>query len=117
MKNKLIKYFVVGVEVLIGYGTIAVSVASAATGSITIESPFTGTIIDVLDRIIGFLFAVGIPITVIMILYGAFQMLTAGAKPEQFKKGGATLMYAVIGLIILLLSRGIISIVQQLIKG
>lgn len=115
MKNKLIKYFVVGVEVLIGYGTIAVSTASAEV--IEIKSPFTGTIIDVLNRIIGFLFAVGIPITVIMILFGAFQMLTAGAKPEQFKKGGATLMYAVIGLIILLLSRGIISLVQQLIKG
>jgi len=107
------------------YSVIFISRAYAQTpggtvdtgGSVTIDSPFSGTIIDVLQRITNFLILIGAPIATIMVLYGAFQMLTAGANAEQFRKGTQTILYAAIGYGIVLIGSGIISIVKQLITG
>lgn len=114
---------VLALEAVTSYSIILVSRVNAAGGSgggsqdIIIPSPFSGTIIDVLDKIIGFLVAIAVPITVIMILIGAFQMLTSGGNAETFRKGTKTVMFAVIGLAVVLLGRGVITLVRELITG
>lgn len=116
--------FVLGT--LMGYGILGISYVNAdsgsggsggAGGSIVITPPFSGTITDVLDRLTSFLAAVAIPITTIMILIGAFQMLTSGGNAEQFRKGTKTITYAVVGLIVVLLGRGSIALIKQLVTG
>lgn len=96
----------------------AVDTEGGGGQDVVIDPPFSGTIIDVLDRIIGFLVVVAIPIATIMVLYGAFQMLTAGASSaDQFKNGVKTITYAAIGFAVVLIGRGIIFLVKQLITG
>lgn len=106
-----------GVFYFVSFIHAAVGGEGGGGQGIVIPSLFSGTIIDVLDRIIGFLLAIAVPIATIMVLYGAFQMLTAGGKAEQFMKGNKTIMYAAIGFAIVLIGRGVISLVQQLITG
>jgi len=53
----------------------------------------------------------------IMIVVAAFQMIMAQGKPEDFKKAQHTIVYAVIGLAILLIAQGIAAIVKKVLTG
>ena len=50
-----------------------------------------------------------------MILIGGFQILTAKDSPEKVKSGRATIMYAVIGFVIILISKGVALILLNII--
>ena len=45
-----------------------------------------------------------------IILWGAYQIMTAGGDPKKFQTGGKTILYAVIGFIIALMAKNIVSI-------
>lgn len=75
----------------------------------------TTSIVDLLYKIIDALTKfVATPVAVLMIIIGAFQMLSAGGDPEKFKKGKNTILYAAIGFAVLLLARLIIGLVQEI---
>lgn len=71
----------------------------------------TGLLKDIIDALTIF---IAPPIAVLMIIIGAFQMLSAGGDPEKFKTGKKTILYAAIGFAILLLARLIIGLVQEI---
>ncbi len=75
------------------------------------------TIMTLLTRIIGFLYFIAVPIVTIMVLVGAFQILTAGGDPEKFKTGKRTIIYAVVGFAILLVSSGLAILIENVLKG
>lgn len=54
------------------------------------------------------------PIVVGMILIGAFQMLFAAGDPEKFSRGRKTILYTVIGYMIVLAGSGIVGIINDL---
>ncbi len=67
-----------------------------------------------LDRISTFLIAVSIPIAGLMILWAAYQILTAGGDPAKFDRGKKTILYTIIGLVVILLSKGLVTIIKAL---
>ena len=73
-----------------------------------------GTIPELLNNIAGYLIYISIPVVTIMIIYGAFQMLTAADSPEKFKSGKQTIVYALIGFIIVLLAKGITALIEEI---
>lgn len=75
----------------------------------------TTSITDLINRVINYLIIyIGPPILTLMILYGAFQILTAGGDPEKFKTGRKTILYAVIGYAILLVAGGVGFLIKEL---
>jgi hypothetical protein len=85
---------------------------------VSIPNPIgSGTFQDLVERIARYLFQIGIPIAVIMILYAAFLYMTAGGSEEKVNKAHKALTYAVIGLGILFLAWGITSLVKELLGG
>lgn len=54
------------------------------------------------------------PIVAIIVIVGAFQILFAGGDEEKFKTGKKAIYYAVIGYAILLLARGIVFIIREI---
>lgn len=73
-------------------------------------------IADLLDRIVGFLQTIAIPIVAIMVIWGGFQMLFATGDPEKFKTGKKTIIYAAIGFAVILIAKGVTSIVKDLLQ-
>lgn len=72
-------------------------------------------IYDLLNRIaFNYLLPIAAPIAVIMIIYGAFQILTAAGDVEKVKTGRKTIIYAAVGLGIVLLSTGIVAIIKEI---
>ncbi len=67
--------------------------------------------------VINFLFTIAIPLCGIIILVGGFQMMTAAGDPEKFSTGKKTLLYAVIGFVVILLSGSVAALIQSLFKG
>lgn len=90
--------------------------ASAQTAAL--QNPLQGTnsITDLLQAIIHWMILIGAPIAVLMIIYGATEMLFAGGNPEKFKKGKNVILYAVIGYGIITIGWGIVSIIEKLLQ-
>lgn len=67
-------------------------------------NPFgaASNLFSIFQFIINFLMKISFPIAAIMIMWGAFLILTAGGKPENLSKGRAAIVWAVVGLIIIL---------------
>jgi Type IV secretion system pilin len=72
----------------------------------------------VMTAVLSFLFwDVATPLCVIMVLVGAFQMMSAGGDPEKFSNGRKTLMYAAIGFVVALLAGGLTSLLTGIVNG
>jgi len=83
--------------------------------TITIPNPLKVTTIAALvERINRWLIYIGAPILTLMVIIGAFQILTAGGNPEKVTSGRKTITYAVIGYALLLLSSGITKIIESI---
>lgn len=81
-------------------------------GGTTIESPITAdSIPEILNRIVDFLLIVAAPLAIIMTIYAGYLYMTAAGSEEKVKKAHKTITYVVIGVALLILSKGIISLV------
>lgn len=67
----------------------------------------------VVQKIINGIFTLSIPVAVLMILIGAFQILTAGGEEEKFKNGKNTIKWAVIGFMLVIISLGLVDIILE----
>lgn len=74
----------------------------------------TTSVVDLLNRILRSLTFVAVPIAVLMIIIGAFQIMSAGGDPEKFSTGKKTILYAAIGFAVLLTARLLIDISAEL---
>ncbi len=104
----------------------AIALAQSNTGntSISLCDPLGNncaygneTFQSILTNVIAFLSGIAIPITVIMVLVGAFQMMTSSGDPEKFTQGRKTLTYAAIGFAIAILASGITSLINNILTG
>ena len=80
----------------------------------TVVNPLaTGTILDVINNIIDFLQLVLSPLAVLVILYAAFVLMTSGGSEEKIKKGKLIIIWAIVGVVVLLVANSIIGFVQS----
>ncbi len=68
---------------------------------------------DLLVFIGGQLYLLSIPIVVIMILYGAFQILTAAGEESKIQIGKRTIKYAILGFVVVLVAGGIADLIKS----
>ncbi|MFY9492911.1 MAG: hypothetical protein WAP55_00260 [Minisyncoccia bacterium] len=81
-------------------------------GDVTITNPLQGinSIPDVIDRIINFLAVLAAPIAVLMLVYAAYLFVLAGTSPDNVKKAKSIILYVVVGLVVLGLSKAIVYV-------
>lgn len=72
-------------------------------------TPFT-----ILERISTYLIYISTLVLPVVVLYAAFQILTAADNPEKFESGKKTILYAVIGFAIILTARGLVFVVGEI---
>ncbi|MEK7501078.1 MAG: pilin [Patescibacteria group bacterium] len=68
-----------------------------------------GSVQEIADRIINFLLLLAAPIAVVMTIYAGYLFMTARDNQDQVKKARTTLLYVIIGVIILVLSKAVVS--------
>ena len=83
-----------------------------------IPNPLTDcTISGLLSRIIDWLIYLSFFITVVMIIWGGVNYVTAGGNAEKVKTANRTLVYALIGFAIVILSKAFASLLVSLLAG
>jgi len=71
---------------------------------------------DLVGVVANYIFNLAIPVAVLVIIYGGFRMLTSGGVPANYKKGLDALKYAALGLAILLIGKGFVSLVKSILS-
>ncbi len=78
-----------------------------------LPDPFAGRDFSwVVGKIADFLIIIGAPLAAIMILIGGYYMVISGGDPEKFSTGRKTILYAAIGFAVILLAKGVATIIQ-----
>jgi hypothetical protein len=105
---------------MLGIQSLFLKIAYAAETSFDLKeyNPFgtsCDSILCVVAGIIRLVRVIATPLAVMMILYGAFLILTAGAKPDNLTKGRQIIWYAIIGYILILAAGGLTLLIQSLV--
>ncbi|MDP3004099.1 MAG: TrbC/VirB2 family protein [Candidatus Azambacteria bacterium] len=102
------------------FGIVAIGASNAIAQSVTIPNPLGSGGSDIptlIDTIATWLLGIGLTISTIIIIWAAFLFMTSGGSEKKVTQARQTLWYAIIGLVILLLAKGVTSIVRSFLSG
>lgn len=68
----------------------------------------------IIGRIIDFIFKIAIPIVPLMMIYAGFLFVTAGGSTQKIEQAKNIIIWTIVGLAIVLLARGFLAIIEQL---
>lgn len=115
--KKNMKYTLIIIAILISFTLYGGVQADEVDYSIMLENPSgVQTIPDLLNKVIEFLNLLLGPLLVIMILWGAFKMLSSQGNETAFAEGKKIIEYAVIGAIVILTANGIVLIIKEILE-
>ena len=67
------------------------------------------------DPIIDFIFKISVVVVPVLVVYGAFMIITAAGDAEKIKQAKAMIFWTLIGFTIVLLSRGVSDLIEVII--
>ena len=67
------------------------------------------------DAIISFIFTIALVLVPLLIVIGAFNIMTAAGDPKKVAAGKSIITYALIGFAVLLLAKGLIAMLEEVI--
>lgn len=84
-------------------------------GLFSLDNPLQyDSVVKLLNAIARFLLTIAVPIATIIIIYGAFLILTSAGEIDKVTQGKKAILYAVIGLAIMLLFRVLMALLASL---
>ena len=84
-------------------------------GIIEIKNPITATSFEaIVGNGIDFVFKIAIVLSPLMVVIGGFLLLTAGGNISQVGRAKSLLLWTAIGFLVVLLSKGILAIINQI---
>ena len=86
------------------HGRAVTDGSCSAEGTITIDDEPLCCVVSAIYRITDWIFFFLMAIVVIMVLFGAFNLLTAGGEPDKISKGRNYILWAAVGFIVALLA-------------
>ena len=87
--------------------------ATGITGECKSGGVSKSDVMRTLQNIINWLFVILLVVAVIFIVIGGLMYVTAQGDPEKVKKASQYVLYALIGVIVALLARGLVTLVQK----
>jgi len=90
----------------------------------TVDCPFTSTsydcpaccVIDTIYTVTDWIFAGVILIAGILVILGAYKIMTAGGAPDNVNTGRSYIIWAMVGLAVALLAKSIPAIIKAILK-
>lgn len=83
--------------------------------AITFTNPLgVNTFEELLEAIINFVFWVGITLAPLMIIIAGFTYVTSGGSPDKVKKAKDLMLWAIIGLVILIAAKGLVQVIRSI---
>lgn len=102
-------------KILIFLLVISFVVPLITNAQVQIQNPLNyRSFAELLGAVVGFLMKLAIPIATIAIIIGGFYFITAGGNPDKIKVAKQIIIWALIGLIIVLSAWGFIAIIKDI---
>jgi cytochrome bd-type quinol oxidase subunit 2 len=76
--------------------------------------PPTNSVENAINNVMNWFFVIVLIIAVIFLLWAGFLFITAGGDPDKVNTARQNVMYAMVGVAVAVLARGIVSLVQGL---
>jgi len=121
-KNNLFKFIpaliIASAILAVGFG--AGLALAQSTSTVTLMPPINSasgggaTLEDIIKNVTGFIFWLGITICPILIVWGGFNIATAGDDENKVTQGKQIITYAAVGLVIIALSNAMVITVQKI---
>jgi len=94
---------------------ILIESALGETTTITISNPLgeTSDVLTLIDKILNFLLGIALVLTPIMIVYAGFLYITAAGNEEKVKTANKVLIWALIGLAVVLIAKGVPALIKE----
>jgi len=92
-----------------------VSAGEAAPETIPLTVRTGAEFVALLETIVNWIFVVLLVVAVIFIVLAAWQFITGGGELQQVSQARQKLLYAAIGIIVALLSRGIVAAIRNIV--
>lgn len=87
-----------------------------ALASAQVPNPLkAGTFTELIASISDFLLNIGGALATLMILYGGFLYVTSAGDEQKVKAAHQTLTYAIVGLVVVIIGKGFIYVIQDII--
>jgi hypothetical protein len=81
---------------------------------VTLTNPLkAGTFRELIENIITFIFNMALIIFPLIMVFAGVLFVTAGGDPKQVERAKDLIFYAFIGFIIILLAKGVITLLEQ----
>ena len=85
-------------------------------GTICYCNPLSGDGLEsITDPIIDFIFKISVVVVPVLVVYGAFMIITAAGDADKIKQARAIIFWTLIGFTIVLLSRGVSDLIEVII--
>ncbi|MFC1663716.1 pilin [Patescibacteria group bacterium] len=95
--------------------TVKTTAGSSSGVPIEINNPLdTESFEELIDNIINFIFMVAIVAAPAMIIIGGFFLVTAVGDPEKIDRGKRIIFWSLVGLVIIMLAKGLISALETI---
>lgn len=89
---------------------------ASAFAQVTIENPLKFDTFDaLLNAIIDFIFWIGITAAPVVIIIAGFLYVTSAGDAKKTEKAKQIIWYTVLGLLVLLLARGLVAVLKSVI--
>ena len=110
IKMKKIVTSVAPALLLLGVATLAFATTEqvAPTGPTTVQG-----LLDILDKVINFVFTGLIIFSVFFVIFAAFQFVTAGGDPAGVLQARQKLIWAAVGIIVALIARALPTVIRS----
>jgi hypothetical protein len=92
------------------------AIVFAQGNPVIIGDPSGQTVDEILNSLVNWLLVIAAPIAIIMTIWAGYLFMTGGDNEERIKKARSTLMYVVIGIVVLIISKGIITLVRSFVS-
>ena len=98
------------------FSMASITKANGIENLITIRNPLTeGTQFeDIVDNLVDFVFNIVIVLAPLTTIVAGFLFVTAGGNLEQINRAKAMIVWSIVGFLIILLAKGIMSVIQSL---
>jgi len=105
----MIKFLSILVLLLLPLGVLA---------QITFQNPLEAdTFEELIDNVIDFLFNIALVLVPLMLIIGGFLFVTAGGNISQIDQAKRLIGWAVVGLIIVLLAKGLVDLLLEILEA
>ncbi|OGD40111.1 hypothetical protein A2608_02875 [Candidatus Azambacteria bacterium RIFOXYD1_FULL_44_10] len=97
---------------------IAVFTFAAQAQTVSLVNPLAADdIADLIDQIATWLLTIGLTISTIVIIWSALQFMVSGGSEKRVESARKTIWYAIIGIVVLLLAKGVTLIIAGFLGG